>query len=404
MQSTRISKYSTLLYNSSKILALSSTYPVEIYTMFLLSLSNPGKIQFGTIMILSLIFSMFIDPFLGKIIDSFPRRRLIEMLQTISILFEMFSLLLWHFHMMQRVLVLSVLLIYINVSSSVYFDMMRALLQTISHQTAYLRMNGIAEASGQFPSLLGSAIAVPALLLIGPQGSLALAIIIQIISLLFISLIEENFKPVRSLRDKKIKHNGVLSMIRRYPKQTFLIYFLNFPFIMIIVGNLLKPIFIVNVIHGNVSDISFSEMDYAAFAALTGLAISMFPRGNELANSFIFFAIYIAALLLMPFSSNFIFFMIFQSLHGIGNPGTRINRNSFVMKHVPMEMLGRFSSGVSLLSTITTMAILIAVTLEINSISIIVIFLALGTLSIAAMIMAFLLKQKTAMTMFSTDV
>ena len=50
------------------------------------------------------------------------------------------------------------------------------------------------------------------------------------------------------------------------------------------------------------------------------------------------------------------------------------------------------------------MAILIAVTLEINSISIIVIFLALGTLSIAAMIMAFLLKQKTAMTMFSTDV
>ena len=376
MQSTRISKYSTLLYNSSKILALSSTYPVEIYTMFLLSLSNPGKIQFGTIMILSLIFSMFIDPFLGKIIDSFPRRRLIEMLQTISILFEMFSLLLWHFHMMQRVLVLSVLLIYINVSSSVYFDMMRALLQTISHQTAYLRMNGIAEASGQFPSLLGSAIAVPALLLIGPQGSLALAIIIQIISLLFISLIEENFTPERSLRGKKIKHNGVL----------------------------LKPIFIVNVIHGNVSDISFSEMDYAAFAALTGLAISMFPRGNELANSFIFFAIYIAALLLMPFSSNFIFFMIFQSLHGIGNPGTRINRNSFVMKHVPMEMLGRFSSGVSLLSTITTMAILIAVTLEINSISIIVIFLALGTLSIAAMIMAFLLKQKTAMTMFSTDV
>ncbi|KAA8922835.1 MFS transporter [Thermoplasma sp.] len=379
----------------TKVMFLSSSLPIEIYIMFLLSSTHTGRIIFGAIMLVSLTVITGLQAPIGKIIDSMKRKTIVQIIQGSSSIAEVLIFIVWNFWQVSPILILSALMIYLDVSETFYFDAMRALLQTISESGLYVRSNGLSEISGQLPSIIGPIMAIPLLHFLGPRTALVVAALLASVSLIPLWYLRDDYRPTKNTRHGVDGMTGTISVIRRFPKQIALIYLLNFPFIMVTVGNLVKPVFIVNVIHGGVADISLSEIDYAAFAAITGLFMAIFPSRREMTNTFIFFLIYLAGLILMPFSSSFVAFLLFQSLHGIGNPGTRINRNSLVMKYVPRDLQGRFSSGVSLFSTITRMTILAVFTVEIDRVSSIDLFLAMSAITVLAMAIALVLKGGT---------
>ncbi|MCY0852144.1 MFS transporter [Thermoplasma acidophilum] len=392
------------LFNASKVVFISSSIPVEIYTIFLLSSSDGGKIIFGLLMMGSLAILIGLQPAIGRMIDAVKRRTLIRWLQLSSLVIEVFIFIAWYLNAVPSIILLSGFLMYVDVSEAFYFNAMSALLQTISGTGSYVRSNGLSEISGQLPSMIGPAMAIPVLHFLGPRISLLLSASLASVSLLLISFLNEDYIPPRRVRGRNDKMAGTISVIMAFPKQVVLIYLLNFPFIMVMVGNLVKPVFIVSVLHGGVADLSLSEMGYAAFAAMTGLFMSIFPVKNEMASAFLFFSIYLAGIILMPFASEFAIYMILQSLHGIGNPGTRISRNSFVMRHVPRELHGRFSSSVSMFSNITRISILAVFTAEINLVSPVDLLLTMGIITAAALLMAAVLKRSVDMRPLSSGI
>ncbi len=394
----------TIFFNTSKVVFISSSIPVEIYTIFLLSSSDVGKIILGLIMMGSLGILIGLEPAIGRVIDSVRRRTLILGLQLSSLIIEALIFIAWYLNAVPSIILLSGFLMYVDVNEAFYFNTMSALLQTVSGTRSYVRSNGLSEISGQLPSVIGPAMAIPVLHFLGPRISLALSATLASVSMVLISFLKEDYIPPDHVRGHKDKMAGTISVIRAFPRQIALIYLLNFPFIMVMVGNLVKPVFIVNVLHGGVADLSLSEMDYAAFAAITGLFMSIFPIKNEMSGAFIFFSVYLAGIVLMPFASEFAAYMVLQSLHGIGNPGTRISRNSFVMKHVPKELHGRFSSGVSMFSNITRMIILAVFTVEINRVSPIILLLTMGLITATALLIAVVLKRSVDMKPLSSGI
>ncbi|MEM3675765.1 MAG: hypothetical protein QXV22_01765, partial [Thermoplasmataceae archaeon] len=165
-----------------------------------------------------------------------------------------------------------------------------------------------------------------------------------------------------------------------------LIFFLNFPFIMVTaIGNFVKPIFIVTVLHGGAIDISLSEFTYAALASLMGLLLSHFLKGRELFMSYLFYIIYTAGSFLIPYSSSFLMYLAFQAAHGIGNPGIRICRNTFVMKNINRNFSGRFFGAVSFVSNIARVSLLLFAMATVNIIGPGKLFTASGFILAAAL-------------------
>ncbi len=254
-------------------------------------------------------------------------------------------------------------MLFIGVTDELLWRSLIALQQNIASYKNYGKSNGIAEISGQLPTIIGPAISIPVLLYLGAYFSLLVGSLMCIIPLYFISRINENFIPESfKPRDKK----GTFNMAKKYPYEIIFIFLLNFPYIMISVGNFLKPVFIVTVIHGNASSIAISEMVYAVFASFTGMILTFTLKKHEILLAYSFFSMYIIGSLLMPFSGIFMIYLICQGIHGIGNPGTRISRNTFVMKHVENKYSGRFNSALSLFTNASRLLLLIIFTTFIN--------------------------------------
>ena len=154
--------------------------------------------------------------------------------------------------------------------------------------------------------------------------------------------------------------------MRSHFRLVLFFYLLNFTFIIVTLGNLVKPIFIVDVLNGNTSSISLSEMTYAVFGSITGIVLSVIPIKFGLRYCYIFMILFAFGSFLIPLSPDIVFYLVFQSTHGIGNPGNRIFRNTLIMNHVKPSDSGRFFASITFLSNISRLILLSIFTSVVN--------------------------------------
>ncbi len=64
-------------YNSFKSLFLVAFIPFEIFAIVNLSLTPSGRLIFGGVMMAILIVQIIVSPFIGNLLDSFPRKTVI---------------------------------------------------------------------------------------------------------------------------------------------------------------------------------------------------------------------------------------------------------------------------------------------------------------------------------------
>ncbi|MCL4335966.1 MAG: hypothetical protein M1344_01900 [Candidatus Thermoplasmatota archaeon] len=98
--------------------------------------------------------------------------------------------------------------------------------------------------------------------------------------------------------------------------------------------------------------------------------------------------------LLIPVAPLWYLFLIFQILHGFGNPGTRIARNTVVMKSVPKNEMGRFNGSVQLLTTMTRIVLISVSMLEVLSAGAGTLILVIGTIVFVAEVLAGILLSR----------
>lgn len=355
-----------LRFNVFKFLAVSGFGPFEIYSLLFLSSTVVLRLVFGLILIFGMIFSILTGPFVGNLIDSYPRKRILSILLYLWIFSCLGAFFLWKTIPDTQEFIIPILLVFTDVTGGIFYSATRALQQTITPMGNYGKSNAYSEISGQLPSLIGAGTAIPFLLFIGPLYSPLLAVLFTVAGIILLRGMDEKFTPthigVRNMR----REERTLRFVKTHLSEVLFFYFLNFTFIAVMIGNFLKPVFIVEILHGNAESISLSEIVYAVMGSTTGVILSLFHRGKSISILYLFIGIFGLGSLLIPISPDFAFFLAFQTLHGIGNPGARISRNTIIMHGVPPEMVGRFYAGIQLLSNITRLVLLVAVTAAIS--------------------------------------
>lgn len=380
-----------LRFNVLKFLSVSGFGPFEIYSLLYLSSTVVLRLLFGLILISGMVFSILTGPYVGNIIDSYPRKKILGILLYLWIFSSLGVFFMWKTVPETQEFIIPALFIFTDVTGGIFYSAMRALQQTITSRGNYGKSNAYSEISGQLPSLIGAGTAIPFLLFAGPLYSPLLAVVFTAAGLILLQGIDEKFTPshigVRNMR----REERTISFVRNHLSEVLFFYFLNFTFIAVMIGNLLKPVFIVEILHGTAESISLSEIAYAVFGSATGVFLSIFNGGKSMYRLYLCIAIFGLGSLLIPIAPDFILFLAFQSLHGIGNPGARISRNTIIMQGVPPEMVGRFYAGIQLLSNITRLVLLVAVTAAISFTGPALLIELTGVMVIAAMFISMIL-------------
>lgn len=387
-----------LLFNISKALAFSAFFPFQIYTLFYLSSSFNGKYILGLLMVFTILIVLLSQRVMGSIIDSYSRKHIIKTVLTAWIIIAFPISFLWKYSGIPHIFYIVILFIFLDFTGGMLWDVMRSLQQNITLSKNYGRSNGLAEISGQVPSIIGPAMSIPVLAYAGVGYSFLISTAICIICIVLTAKIQEDFKP------EKIKplsrQSSPLKIIKAYPSEIIFISLLNIPYVLIATGDFLKPIFIVNILHGASSDIALSEIAYSAFASITGLVATLFSKKHELIYCYIFFSIYTVGSFLIPFARTFLLYIALQSFHGIGNPGTRITRNTFTMKRVENKFSGRFNAAVSVVVNSSKLILLMMFTLFINIAGSIELLLISAMISLAAMMLSIFLAKTNSVRKF----
>lgn len=338
-----------------RFFGLMGPVPLDIEAVFRLA-SIPSYVQsLGTIMILTILLEIVIQPFLSSLLDRHNRKTVLLCNQVLSssIMIAMGAFLYsrstgqpWY---LSSVLVVD---IYYFVEYQAYAAMAKEVVAA-NNAGAY---NGIAELVSQSPIIIGGVMSAFLWTFIGFSGILLLAGILTLAATPLLFSLQVPFSE-NHFPENKARQPG--SYITGAFRPVLYIFLLNIPYVAVVSGNYLKPVFIARVLSGNPGTLGLSESIYAGMASVTGLiAPLVVKKAGEFRSAMIFSIIYAAGSVLMPLFPVVGLFFIFQASHGMGNPGNRISRNTLVMRKVPREQIGRFNGSVNLLDMICRVAVL----------------------------------------------
>ncbi len=389
-------------YNSFNSLFLVAFIPFEIFAIVNLSLTPSGRLIFGGVMMAILIVQIIVSPFIGNLLDSFPRKTVIMRVILLQLAFALIISFLWEMLPEYEIIFIITLFMLVNITEGIFFDAMRSMQQTISSPVNIGKGNGFSEISGQLPSIIGPAMAIPVLTFLGPLYTLAFSTVILILTVPILMHVKENFTVEKKVMNKNTaeKKEGAINYMKKNPSKIIFAFLLNMPFIMVATGNFLKPVFIVSTLHAGLFGLSLSEMVYASFASTLGLVLSVTRWKNEIVMMYGFFILYIFGTFLMPTSPILVIFLIYQSFHGIGNPGVRVSRNTFLMKRIDAQHSGRFFSSVTFLSTTARLMLLVFFTLTVNTLGTTFLFDLSGFILVASLTFSIILMKNQEMRNF----
>ncbi len=385
-------------YSVYRVTSLSGMGPIFIIASFIMASGYLSRVYLGIIGILILIVGISLEPLFGYAIDSFQRKSVLKFCIFATIILLSFSSLMALLYGTANLAVLSILLIGADTITSLVYSTQRVLQQSISRISLMGKNNGIAEITSQLPSMVGSIIAVPIIIYVGFFGAIVFAILISIISLILLSRIHEEKMKVSTERSLKLKilvdgYLEVFRFLKSNIKITLFIVTLNFTFICLMASNYLSPIYIYKV-GGNAGDLAIVEILYSIFAIISGLIIPrLMERWLSPALIWVFMVLFATGNILIAMYNSLSFFMIVQPLFfGLGNPSTRMLRNTFVMERIPHEMSGKFFAGISLISNMARICIMIVMTSLINILPLQILWKINGALVLGAVIFSMYLS------------
>ena len=381
----------------ARFLSIMSLFPVEIFITFQLSSSPLYFGLFGATILAGLIARFFFQPILSDVIDRYSRVRIQITAQIISTTFLMSIFLLFNFVGSATPGIYVLIAIVNDLYYMVSYQVQQALAQSVFSRNMYGRLNGINEIMGQLPVVLGAAMTSLVLIFLNFRELILISALFQVVGIIAFWTVRDDFEPAVNPKKGGVHSNYSESYryLRKNRKPVLFIYLLNFPFIAVVAGNFLKPIFIVRVLAQSSSFLAISESVYAGVAIIAGVIVPLvMERVGGMKTVYICTTIFFVGSLLIPVAPLWYLFLIFQILHGFGNPGTRIARNTVVMKSVPKNEMGRFNGSVQLLTTMTRIVLISVSMLEVLSAGAGTLILVIGTIVFVAEVLAGILLSR----------
>ncbi|GGE23765.1 hypothetical protein GCM10011571_27270 [Marinithermofilum abyssi] len=118
-----------------------------------------------------------------------------------------------------------------------------------------------------------------------------------------------------------------------------------FPFIAVMAGNYVNPIFVVQTLRAEPSVLGLSSLLYAVGAVLAGWTVSrLMERKGAVWVIVACVALFAAGLASVAWFPVVLIFLVAETVMGWGNAGARIARNTLLMETVPNKVMGRVNS------------------------------------------------------------
>jgi MFS family permease len=308
---------------------------------------HDGSQLFGYVTFATTLLMFFGSPVVGVVVDRFSRKKLLlfcEMFGLSSVLiFSVWGFATGHYESWQLVAIFVAGTTYY----STHYPSQFAFVQEVFNEDQYHSLNSVMEVQNQTSSMLAGAIAS---ILIG-KVSLTYILWADGLTYLVAFFAFLSLSYVRAKGVGKARFNlfsGIAEGFRYLKTKPLLILFFLcslMPFISVMVGNYLFPVYILKTLQAGPSVLGAHETTYAVGAILAGLTIPLLlKRLGTLRSILITAGTYTIAIALVAFIPVVGLFLSATVLMGWGNAGTRVGRNSYLMKVVPKSIIGRVNS------------------------------------------------------------
>lgn len=311
---------------------------------WMLVTSNDGNAVFGYVTIATTILSFILTPFIGNLIDNMSRKKLLLVSKFISLaLLLIFSMIgfigldyeIWHY-----------MIIYMigSLYYTIFYPTMFALNQEIFTHDQFKAINGAMEVQGQLSSVIAGALASILLSKWELQMILLLDVLTYAAAIYFYIRIPYARKSHRSTNTTMNKPTAGLSYMLKRPSMFIFLLFSIMPFIGVMITNYLFPVYLSDVLRTSGSVYGIQGMVYGVGAILAGIFVPLIARklGNE--KTMIYGVLTYTLAISLIVVANVPFYLTLMLFIAIGNSGTRVARNSFLMDEIPNELMGRVDS------------------------------------------------------------
>jgi MFS family permease len=308
-------------------------------------------------------------PYLGKLIDRTSRKKIIvgyfffgmaTNLFVIAMIFIEHSVAAWH---------LIVATSLGSLGASVYYPAQYAFNQEVLSRDQYKALSGAIEVQWQAAAMIAGGLA--AFLV----NRVPLTLILFFDMLTFASgLFVISFVPYQrntkldsaSPSAWKMMFEG-FSYLRHRPRLSLVMFSSFLPFLGVMLGGYLTPIFVKDVLNAGPEVYGFAEVFYSLGAVAAGLMIPAVTGRLGLVSTLLLtvgcYTIAVAANPLVPTVAVLLFSMLLQ---GWGNAGSRVARSTLTLETVPNELMGRVMLFYSALERILRALFLAVITHQVT--------------------------------------
>lgn len=307
--------------------------------------SDNGNKVFGYITIGMTILSFILTPFIGGLVDKVSRKKLLIISEIICFaLLFMFSLIgfmglsyeIWHY---------TIIYMIGSLYYTIFYPTMFALNQEIFTKDQYKSLNGTMEVQGQLSSVIAGALASVLLM----KWDLHYILLLNTISYgaaiyFYLKLPYVRLSIEKTEKDIKTQASEGLRYMLARPFVFIFLLFSFMPFIGVMLTNYLFPVYLVEILEADASVYGLEGMIYAIGAVIAGIFVPILSSkfGNE--KTIIFgVCVYTIAISFIVFVNLPVYLSLMLFL-AIGNSSTRVARNSYLMDHIPNQIIGRVDS------------------------------------------------------------
>ncbi|MFZ0579259.1 MAG: MFS transporter [Psychrobacillus psychrotolerans] len=356
--------------------------------------SDDGNKVFGFITIGMTILSFILTPFIGNLVDKVSRKKLLIVSEIVCfVLLFIFSLLgfmglpyeIWHY---------TIIYMIGSLYYTIFYPTMFALNQEIFTKDHYKSLNGTMEVQGQLSSMIAGGLASILLM----KWELHYILLLNTVSygaaiFFYLKLPYVRLPTIKTEVVKSQVSEGIRYMLAR-PAVFIFLLFSFMPFIGVMLTNYLFPVYLVDVLEADASVYGIEGMIYAIGAVIAGVFVPTLSSkfGNE--KTIIFgILVYTIAISLIVFVDLPVYLSLMLFL-AIGNSSTRVARNSFLMDHIPNNIIGRVDSLFRTLGLLIRILLLALFTEMVSSDLIVYCFIVLsGILMVSLSLVLISLKK-----------
>lgn len=139
-----------------------------------------------------------------------------------------------------------------------------------------------------------------------------------------------------------------LHWLRQRPQFTLFLVCASAPFVAVMTGNYLFPIYVQDILHAPAAVFGQGEMAFAGGAILAGIVGPRLISRHAPANVALgMMALFIVGLVLLGTIRHVTIFYLALLLLGLGNAGSRVARGTVVLHEVPNALMGRVNVAVA---------------------------------------------------------